>query len=183
MDNGPGWLPDTERAEQERYWSGSDWTDRVRPAGRRRSSHVPAHVPQLQRALAAATVDIEAVEERLSRLFERAEGATGPGPTPKAPVVWSPRPALEHGPADADLDEPIELDVEEALVEEADGMPIHLEVSGPAGKAGGEDDGGDDGAFAELDAALVAEEPEQPEASAQPVATGKAKRGILRRRS
>ena len=162
----------------------------MRPAGRRRSSHLPAHVPQLQRALAAATVDIEAVEERLSGLFERAEGATGPGPTPKAPVVSSPRPAPGHGPADADLDEPIELDVEEALVEEADGMTIHLEVSGPAGKAGGEDDGeddgGDDGAFAELDAALVAEEPEQPaerDKPEEPKKPGKAKRGILRRRS
>src|SRR5580693_2399324 len=87
MDSGPGWLPDPEDEDQERYWSGSAWTDRVRPAGKGRSLHLPEHVPELQRALAAATADIETVEERLSNLFDRTEGrpapsAASPDPAP-----------------------------------------------------------------------------------------------------
>src|SRR5271157_1623236 len=34
MDSGPGWLPDPKDGDRERYWNGSDWTDRVRPAGK-----------------------------------------------------------------------------------------------------------------------------------------------------
>ena len=83
MDKGPGWRPVPERADQERYWSGSDWTDRVRPAGKGRSSlHLPEHVPELQRALAAATADIDAVEDRLSAMFDRTAGVQQPTTLP-----------------------------------------------------------------------------------------------------
>jgi len=82
MDNGPGWLPDPEDGDRERYWNGSDWTDRVRPAGKGRSLHLPEHVPELQRALAAATADIDAVEDRLSTLFDRADSRATPSTTP-----------------------------------------------------------------------------------------------------
>ena len=53
----------------------SEWTTETRlidsdvpPA------HLPDHVPELQRALAAATADIDEVEERLGLLFDRAAG-------------------------------------------------------------------------------------------------------------
>ncbi len=82
MDNGPGWLPDPEDGDRERYWNGSDWTDRVRPAGKGRSLHLPEHVPELQRALAAATADIDAVEDRLSTMFDRADSPAPPSTTP-----------------------------------------------------------------------------------------------------
>ena len=71
MDTGPGWLPDPEHEGQERFWNGSDWTDQVRPVGSLNSLHLPDHVPELQRALAGATADIDEVEDRLSTLFDR----------------------------------------------------------------------------------------------------------------
>ena len=77
MGNAPGWQPDPERDDQERYWDGSAWTDRVRPtaAGGAGSLPEPEHVAELHRALSAATADIDAVEARLSTLFERTGGA------------------------------------------------------------------------------------------------------------
>jgi Protein of unknown function (DUF2510) len=141
MDNGPGWLPDPEDEAQERYWSGSSWTDRVRPAGRARSLHLPEHVPDLQRALAAATADIDAVEDRLSTMFERTDGtAPPPARTPKARVE--------------------------------DTTPLHSEFADLS-----DPDGSDDEAFAELNAALAAEEPDET------VEPEKPKRGLFRRRS
>jgi hypothetical protein len=190
VDKAAGWLPDAERADQERYWNGSAWTDRVRPAGRSRATRLPDHVPELQRALAAATADIEAVEERLSSLFERTEAALGPRPTPKTPLPSSPAPSFAPGPDDADLDEPIELDDEDAQVEEEDGLPVHAEFAGPPGHGVGEIDG----SLAELDAALAAEQPaasapeepapEEPAAPRAPAERTKPeniKRGFLRR--
>jgi hypothetical protein len=74
MDNTPGWRTDPERDDLERFWSGSAWTDRRRPAGKAGSLRVPGHLPELQRALTAATADIDAVEDRLSTLFDRTSG-------------------------------------------------------------------------------------------------------------
>ncbi|HEY1418719.1 MAG TPA: DUF2510 domain-containing protein [Myxococcaceae bacterium] len=172
MDNAPGWLLDPEREDQERYWNGSAWTDRVRPAGKGRPLHLPEHVPELQRALAAATADIDAVEDRLSNLFDRTEGAARPSPPP--PVVRPQEPAAED-------DEIIDLHGEEddtpSVDEEA---PVHEEFTGGTDEGADTDDADTDdadtddaGAFAELDAALAAEEaePEEP------------KRGFFRRRS
>ena len=45
---------------------------------------LPDHVPELQRALADATADIDEVEDRLSTLFERTDGA--PPRTDAAPA-------------------------------------------------------------------------------------------------
>lgn len=158
MDNAPGWLPDPEREDQERYWNGTGWTDRVRPAGKGRSLHLPEHVPDLQRALAAATADIDAVEDRLSNLFDRTEAAPRPSPPPQ--------PARPSEP-DADDDEIIDLYDEDDDVAVVDEEPIHEEFTGaPDLGAEADDDAVDDDAvdeddpFAELDAALAAEEPE-----------------------
>jgi hypothetical protein len=173
MDNAPGWLPDPEREDQERYWSGSGWTDRVRPAGKGRPLHLPEHVPDLQRALAAATADIDAVEDRLSSLFDRAEGAPRPSPPPQ-PV----RPPER----DADDEEIIDLYDEEDDVAGEDEELIHEEFTGATDHGTDTDDADadtddteadsdDDDSDDELDAALAAEEPE------------KSKRGLFRRRS
>ena len=91
MADAPGWKPDPEREDQERYWSGSAWTDRVRPAGKAGSLHLPEHVPHLHRALSAATADIDAVEDRLSVLFERTEGARCGSSSASAAVSAVPR--------------------------------------------------------------------------------------------
>lgn len=164
MDNAAGWQPDPEREDQERYWSGSAWTDRVRPAGKARSLHLPEHVPELQRALAAATADIDAVEDRLSNLFDRTEGKSQAGSVPATPPSSKPPPAAATE-ADPDDDEIVDLLDESDDVED----PIHEEFAGPtdvggegAGDGAAEDEGEDedDDAFAELDAALVAEKPE-----------------------
>ena len=166
MDNGPGWLPDPQGEAQERYWSGSAWTDRVRPAGRSRSMHLPEHVPELQRALAAATADIDEVEDRLSTLFERTDGAPPrAAPRPPAPKVQDP---LDDAFRDADA-EAAEGGI--GSEDEVDTAPVHPEVADPSG------DGDDDEAFAELNAALAAEEPDEPEETEKP------RRGLFRRRS
>lgn len=180
MDNAPGWRPDPEREDQERYWNGSAWTDRVRPAGKARSLHLPEHVPELQRALAAATADIDAVEDRLSNLFDRTEGAA-----PHASPVPQPPPPPQP---DADDEEIVGLYDEDDVAGSGEEDATDLEADGgaPADQADGTDhaddtehadgtdhadDADDDGAFAELDAALAAEKPEKP------------KRGLFRRRS
>ena len=170
MDNAPGWLSDPEREGQERYWNGSGWTDRVRPAGKGRSLHLPEHVPDLQRALAAATADIDGVEDRLSNLFDRAEGAGHSSRPP--PVVRTPEPAAAEDEEIIDL-----YDEEDDAADVDDEGPVHEEFAGRSDQDDGIDDDGtndddtDDDAFAELDAALAAEEPE------------KSKRGLFRRRS
>lgn len=146
MENAPGWHRDPERDDQERYWTGSAWTGRVRPAGNAGSPHLPEHVPQLHRALAAATADIESVEDRLSALFDRTEG----------------NPHLHSSPASASAserdpdDEIIELFEECNVVEEEE---IDEEFADAPGRDGDDDDD-EKAAFVELDAALAAEEPE-----------------------
>jgi hypothetical protein len=172
MDNGPGWLPDPEDEAQERYWSGSAWTDRVRPAGRARSLHLPEHVPDLQRALAASTADIDAVEDRLSTMFERTDGAAPPSAARMPPVRGH---EGKHDDADPDADfRDVDAEAAEGQIEsedEADTTPIHSEFADPS------EDDGDDEAFAELNAALAAEEPDET------VGPEKPKRGLFRRRS
>ena len=178
MDKSPGWLPDPEREDQERYWSGSDWTDRVRPAGKGRSSlHLPEHVPELQRALAAATADIDAVEDRLSTLFDRSDGVKQPTTATDA----SPPPPPSAG-QDADDEIPGLYDEDEGEDQDADGDgadedPIHEEFGDTTDRSDGAapEEGEEDGEFTELDAALAAEEPESVEPER--------KRGLFRRRS
>ncbi len=166
MDNGPGWLPDPEDGARERYWSGSAWTDRVRPAGKGRSLHLPEHVPELQRALAAATADIDAVEDRLSTMFDRDDGPPTPPTTRKPP--------LGQDADDPDGDDVFaELNREGTDVrDQSDAEPIHAEFADRS-------DVGD--TFAELDAALAAEEAEEGEAEAEE--PERSKRSLFRRRS
>jgi len=163
MDNGPGWLPDPEDGDRERYWNGSDWTDRVRPAGKGRSLHLSEHVPELQRALAAATADIDAVEDRLSTLFDRADSPAPPSTTP-IPSVGQDTDDPDGDDAFAELDRPGIEYVDQA--DQVNTETIHAEFADPSEQ--------DDDAFAALDAALAAEEAEEPETS---------KRGLFRRRS
>jgi hypothetical protein len=148
MDEGPGWLPDPEHEGQERYWNGSDWTDQVRPVGSPGSRlHLPEHVPELQRALAAATADIDEVEDRLSTLFDRTGNPAGAGAVRRAPAEVPPPPP------------------ESALHEEFETMAADEvdDVGADGGGRGRDGDEGDDDAFAELDEALAAEAPDKPE--------------------
>jgi hypothetical protein len=175
MDNGPGWMADPDHEAQERYWDGSGWTDQVRPAIAAGRLHLPEHVPELQRALAAATADIDAVEDRLSILFDRSEGKIPPA---------DPRPAPPEVPSDAELETQADAELvaeheAEAVVDDADagGAAEATEATeateandearpedqrtdnggGIEASGGAEDD--EDGAFAELDAALASEKP------------------------
>jgi hypothetical protein len=157
MDDAPGWLADPEEEGQERYWDGSDWTDRVRPSGTARSLRLPEHVPELQRALAAATADIDSVEARLSTLFDRSEGRAGPAdPGAAAAVDGTVGPDGEGGgPADAGV-----VADEDARDRAPGGQGTDNFVAGPAEESDMAGDAGDDDeAFAELDAALKTEKP------------------------
>jgi hypothetical protein len=108
----------------------------------------PGHAPDLQRALAAATADIDAVEERLSLLFERTEAGAGDAGASSGGAAATPS----------------------------------------ARRDAGDDYGDADVAFAELDAALVAEgadEPGKGKAKGKDKAIGAAtgKRRMFRRRA
>ena len=160
MADTPGWKPDPERADQERYWSGSAWTDRVRPAGKAGSLHVPEHVPQLHRALSAATADIDAVEDRLSVLFERTDGLGDSDPrlTATAPLSALQKTSLpDADPPDEDDDEILDLYGDE---DTAGDEPVESVAGDNPARA--DDDDPKDAAFTELDAALAAEEPDDP---------------------
>jgi hypothetical protein len=165
MADAPAWKPDPERDDQERYWSGSAWTDRVRPAGKAGSLHVPEHVPHLHRALSAATADIDAVEDRLSVLFERTDGARAGGSAASASVSPAAS-AVSRAEPVVDDDEVLDLygdEDENEVVDEGQGA-THDEFAGRTDAGGASDtDVDEDGAFAELDAALAAEEPDEPE--------------------
>src|SRR5215469_11556171 len=71
---GSGWFADPDVEGQERYYDGSEWTSETRSVDLGApESHLPDHAGELQRALAAATDDIDDVEDRLGTLFDRAE--------------------------------------------------------------------------------------------------------------
>ena len=158
-DDGSGWRPDPGVEGQERYWDGTEWTDQTRPveveADSRGRRGLPDHVPELQRALAEATADIDDVEARLSSLFERGQG--------KKKGTDAPTGAAQGAQA------------AQAAPWAVGEPPIHEEFGGASseGRAhpingGGEEAGeafgsGDDdeAAFAELDAALAAEAPDK----------------------
>jgi hypothetical protein len=114
---------------------------------------VPDHVPELQRALAAATADIDEVEARLSILFDRGAGKSkrrrgvsepdGPG---NGAVAAGPPIHEEFGGHSST----------QAGGDPMRGDPIHTNGAGAGGFSGDEQE-----AFTELDAALVAEGPEK----------------------
>jgi hypothetical protein len=132
------------------------------------------HAPELQRALAAGTADIEAVEERLSNLFDRTAGRPVPPAGSGAPSFPT-RPHDAGAPiADGD-DQRIEFEEDPIDFEGGDGdgaaadEPVHAEFTEPPEP----DEEDDAAAFAELDAALATEEPEEAPRG----------RGLFRRRS
>jgi hypothetical protein len=161
-DEESGWLPDPDVEGQERFWDGTEWTDQVRPVEEEADFggrlHLPDHVPELQRALAAATADIDDVEARLSTLFDRGQGKRGA------------RPGADAGGGEG------------AAAGDAarGGAPVHDEFGGASGAGGdasshdgvdpiltgGEGAGAvsvedDEETFAALNAALAAEAPEK----------------------
>ncbi|HWD54674.1 MAG TPA: DUF2510 domain-containing protein [Acidimicrobiales bacterium] len=174
MEDGSGWFNDPEVEGQERYFDGSEWTTETRPADPDGPLlHLPDHVPELQRAFAAATADIEEVEAQLGRLFDRAQ--VDEGKTKKARKASASKAQGDAG-ADSDAGAPAAAPagenaqaagVEALLGTEVDEVDQRVEgVEGDEGVAGDEDDD----ALTELDAALATEEPE------------KLKRGRFRRR-
>lgn len=99
--DGSGWFADPDIEGQERYFDGSEWTTETRPADSDAPVlHLPEHTGELQRALAAATDDIDDVEDRLGTLFDRAEQhgeRQGRGRRHRAPKEPEP-PAEEDDP-------------------------------------------------------------------------------------
>ena len=167
-DQEEGWFPDPEQEGQERFWDGEAWTDEVRPDDPEDTGldHLPEHVPELQRALAAATADIDSVEDRLSTLFDRSEGASGQGPRPRPPRVprLVPAEALDHDDDGADDD--ADDDADDLLLEDFDEEPEVFEdeedeLDARADDDEDDDEDDDDDAFADLDAALASESPEE----------------------
>jgi hypothetical protein len=159
-DQEEGWLPDPEQEGQERFWDGEAWTDEVRPDGSEDTplAHLPEHVPELQRALAAATADIDSVEDRLSTLFDRSEGAPGKDPRPRPARVprLVPAEGLEHHDDDGANDD------DDLLLEDFDEEPEVFEDEEDELDAGADDDEDEeDDEFADLDAALASESPEE----------------------
>ena len=164
MANGAGWRPDPdpdldgdvdpERSRPERYWDGSLWTDRVRPAGSAGPADRAAdHAPQLHRAMSAAADDLDAVDDQISSLFDRTEGER---PRPVTTDDDSSGNHKEEGAA-------VTVDRRDVISE------YEQRIGGQ--RTRGQLDGG---AFADLDAELAAEGPDQPE---------KAKRRMFHRRA
>ncbi len=165
-----GWRPDPETPGQERFWDGVEWTDQVRPddSGSHRA-HRPEHVPELQRALAAATADIDAVEDRLSSLFERSGVPQGSGPRSSTTLLGdavngssqldvnsafsSGRDADENWD-ELDDDDVVLADFHEDPEEFEDEDDVDVDVQRAA------DDSDEDDVLADVDAALAAEAPE-----------------------
>jgi hypothetical protein len=110
---------------------------------------VPGHLPELQRALTAATADIDEVEDRLSTLFDRTSG-TG-------------RTSFDAGRQRRSLPAPPFADDDDDDDDADDSLDLF-------------DEGG---AFAELDAALATEQPEEAEEPRS--GSPQAKRGLFRR--
>ena len=102
----------------------------------------PDHVPQLHKAMAEAAADLDAVEDRLSTLFERTEG---PGRV-EAPRTTSAPVSI------------VDDDAGETEDDLGGGAPVVTDRMAIIGEY--EDDIGGD--FAELDAELAAEEPDEP---------------------
>ena len=152
-----GWFADPDVEGQERYFDGSEWTPETRPVDAGEPlHHLPDHAGELQRALAAATNDIEDVEDRLGNLFDRAEHQGQRSGRARAQTEEHAATRAAEGRALAESTHQGEDDdSEEEWLVDADG---------------GFDDSDDD-ALADLDEALASEEPE------------KVKKGLFRRRS
>ena len=156
---GAGWLADPDVEGQERYHDGSEWTSETRSAQPDAPQfHLPDHAGELQRALAAATGDIEDVEDRLGTLFDRAERHGARGGRARKEVGAD---AADRSAQGRDRADPLEEEPAGWLVEDGD-------ASESATGGASEDD---DDALPELDEDLASEKPE------------KVKKGLFRRRS
>jgi hypothetical protein len=166
MEDGSGWFADPEVEGQERYYDGSEWTTEIRPADLDGPlPHLPDHVPELQRAFAAATADIEEVEAQLGRLFDRAQGDEGKTKKGRKAAVSEPEPKL-HAEFAASTDASADSGDEGQPVAQAGESAQAVGVEALLGTEADEDDD----SLADLDAALATEAPE------------KLKRGPFRRR-
>jgi hypothetical protein len=181
MEDGSGWFADPEVEGQERYFDGSEWTTETRPADLDGPlPHLPDHVPELQRAFAAATADIDEVEARLGVLFDRAVGVEPGGVGSRSAPAPEPEPEPEPEPdatAPAALAAPTEADAGAEAEADAEGPPAsgrdeqpNAQASGVESLLGTEADEDDD-SLSELDEALASEQPE------------KLKRGVFRKHS
>lgn len=166
---GSGWFADPDVEGQERYYDGSEWTSETRSVDLGApDQHLPDHAGELQRALAAATDDIDDVEDRLGTLFDRAEQRGQRGG--RARQQTAERRVDDAGDgASGDEAEAGDAD-DEVWDEDEDWLSgSEAEAALDAGRDGGDDD---DDALTELDEALASEEPEQLK-----------KGGLFRRRS
>ena len=174
MDQAPGWRTDPENEAVERYWDGSAWTDYVRPAGKGIVMRVPGHVPELQRALAAATFDIDEVEDRLSALFDRTGSPAGAGRRDKREGEGE---GQQQG---CELYLDFEVDEDDVDVRLNGAGQDHGAGASEAVSSGIDHLAADlDESFADLDAALAAEEPDDDRPGPSPAR----KKGLFRRRS
>lgn len=165
MEDGSGWFADPEVEGQERYFDGSEWTTETRPADSDVPlHHLPDHAGELQRALAAATDDIDDVEDRLGSLFDRAEHV--------GERMGRARKKVHAEDVHADDDDEVVLGAEEvrgaedAEDEEPDpGQNVYVGEPGSVERgvalAEADRDVDDDDALADLDEALASEEPEK----------------------
>lgn len=170
MEDGSGWFDDPEVEGQERYFDGSEWTTETRPTDLDGpDNHLPDHVPELQRAFAAATADIEEVEAQLGLLFDRTEASdAGTKKGRKASKQKAePDPPL-HAEFTASTEtetKPVAPAASAAPEAEAKGQPA-IQAGDSAQAAGvesllGTERDDDRDPFAELDEALATEEPEK----------------------
>ena len=179
MPDAAEWGPDPEPDIQERSWDRDTRTAETGPGWKGPDlDRPPDHAPQLHRAMSEAAADLEAVDDRLSMLFDRTEEprpATAPRRAAHQPNTVHPEFAAEPGTtgagdaddildffADGEMNDPDDV-VGNAEPAVTDRMAIIGEY---------EDDIGGD--FSALDAELAAEEPDGP---AQP------KRRMFRRRA
>ncbi len=188
-DQEEGWLPDPEQEGQERFWDGEAWTDEVRPDGRRTrgwptcpstcpSSSAPWRRPRL-------TSTPSRIGSRPSSTAPRVPRARGPAP-PGAGPPPVPAEALQHHDDDGADDDDAAADVgdDDLLLEDFDEEPEVFEDEDDELDAGVDDDEDEEDEFADLDAALASESPEDSDAwrRRRPHRRDAATRGTDRRR-
>jgi hypothetical protein len=187
MADAAEWGAYSERDDQEDSWDGAARTAEMGPAWADADlDRPPDHVPHLHRAMTEAAADLEAVDDRLSTLFDRTEEPrtdAGSRPAPDGQRTVHPEFVADPGTAGttgagvgavAGDDDMLDL-FEDGEVSDADddveiAEPVVTDRMAIIGEY--EDDIGGD--FAALDAELAAE---APDGAAEP------KRRMFRRRA
>ena len=179
MADAAQWEADPEREDQQGSWDGDARADEVGPGGLDDPGadfdRPPDHVPHLHRAMSEAAADLEAVDNRLSTLFDRTKGPGGPTPRPESAQRSTLHAAFAPGGGGttaADEDDVVDVDddifdfFEDGEVVEVDddalfAQPTSVTTTDRMAIIGEyEDDIAGD--FAALDAELAAEEPDGP---------------------